>query len=73
MILVITICIIAAAVALFIFNKKKSSEPQKTIYKVNYTITSKKLPSKPIYQVNFIHNKDFIPVERKSYIRNYVI
>lgn len=70
---IILISIIAVAIlALLIFSLRKRSQ-KKVTHRVNFTIINKALPRKKLYQVNYIHNKDVIPSERKPTIKSYVI
>ena len=70
MALVILSVIVIVAVALFI----KSRKPQKKIYTINFTVNDRKgLPAKKVFVVNYVHNKDTIPVKNLALIRNCVI
>jgi len=59
----------AIGIAGYFFTKNNQT---KTIYKVDLTL-DQALPTKSIYKVNLIHNKDVVPKRHKSYIKSYVI
>ena len=70
--------IIAIAFGLWLNYKinSKDKSNDKHIYRVNFTVSHRKLPARLIRQVNYVHNKDVIPHgERKAatVIKNYVI
>lgn len=62
--------IVIVAISLII----KSFKPQQMIYKVNFTLNNNKgIPTKKVFVVNYVHNKDIVPVKNRALIRNYVI
>ena len=70
MVPIILSLIVIVAVTLLIRRRK----PQKSIYEINFTVNDNKgLPAKKVYVVNYVHNKDKIPVRNQATIRNCVI
>ncbi len=71
MLALVTISVTVIVVAILILKKRK---PQKTIYAINFTVNDRKgLPAKKFFNVNYVHNKDVIPVKNRALIRNCVI
>lgn len=71
MLALVTISVTVIVVAILILKNRK---PQKTIYSINFTVNGRKgLPAKKFFNVNYVHNKDVIPVKNRAFIRNCVI
>ncbi len=71
MIALVTVSVAVIVVAILLIKRRK---PQKAIYKINFTVNDRKgLPAKKFFNVNYVHNKDIIPVKNRALIRNCVI